>query len=165
MLLPLLLASVTSIFSPASPTPAPDPCAHRIFCGRIRIVPADPAERRSFFANAIASLVDGIVTAHYVNGNPANESDPIVRPFVRGGMPALMLGWGVMELGQRNLARSFHISEDRADDFTLGSHISGVASWLSPRAYAWGVPPRLIYSDPYVEQSWIRYDSTGRTRF
>jgi hypothetical protein len=160
----VLLASVTAILTPALPTPAPNPCAHRLFCGPIRIVPSDPVERRSFLANAAASLADGIVTAHFTHGIPSNESDPIVRPFVSGGIPTMMFGWGVMELGQRSIAHDFHLSESRADDFTLGGHISGVASWLSPRTYAWGVPPRLVYSNPYIEQVWIRYDSTGRTR-
>jgi hypothetical protein len=163
-MLPLLLASLTALVSPALPTPVSNPCVHRIFCGAIRIVPRDPVERRAFLANAAASLVDGIVTAHFTRGVASNESDPIVRPFVGGGIPAMMFGWGVLEIGQRSIARDFHLSQTRADDFTLGGHVSGVASWLSPRTYAWGLPPRLIYSNPYVEQVWIRYDSTGSIR-
>jgi hypothetical protein len=160
-MLPLLLATVVTTLPIASPSPSPvpDPCAHRLFCGKIRFVPQNADERRAFFANAEASLIDGIVTAHYVRGNPVNEADPIVRPFVRNGLPSLALGWGLIEIGQRSAMRAFHLNESRADDFTLGGHVSGVASWLSPRTYSWGVSPKLIYSNPYVQQRWIMYDA------
>jgi hypothetical protein len=160
-MLSLLMASLVTVVNVASPSPSPNPCARRIFCGRIRLVPADPDERRSFYANAVASFVDGVVTAHYVRGNPSNESDPIVRPFVRSGLPSLTFGWSLMEIGQRTVAHVFHLNEARTDDFTLSQHMSGVASWLSPQTYSWGVAPKLIYSNPYIEQRWIMYDATA----
>jgi hypothetical protein len=50
---------------PATPTPALDPCkAHpHLFCGPIRIVPADPAERRMWYVRAGAEVVDALVSA------------------------------------------------------------------------------------------------------
>jgi hypothetical protein len=50
---------------PATPSPAPDPCAaHRgLFCGRIRIVPADPDARRIWYLRAASELADAIVSS------------------------------------------------------------------------------------------------------
>jgi hypothetical protein len=156
-MLSFALAILTAMAA-VSPSPPPDPCAHRAFCGPIRLVPADPVQRRSFYANVAASIVDGIVTSHFAHGDPANEANPVVRPFVRNGLPSLVLGWGLMEIGQRSVARTFHLNEARVDDFTLSQHIAGVASWLSPVTYAWGTPPKLIYGNSYIQQRWIIYD-------
>jgi len=148
--------------TPPTPSPAP-PCqaAHRVFCGPIRLVPADPQERNAFVGNAIATLFDGIVTAKNTHGNPALEANPVVRPFVRGGLPDLFLGWMSMEVGQRAIARQFHLADSRIETMSLSEHLSGIASWLSPRTYGWVPNEWQMYHQPFVENAWIRYDATA----
>jgi hypothetical protein len=50
---------------PATPSPAPDPCAaHRgLFCGRIRIVPADPNARRIWYLRAASEFADALISS------------------------------------------------------------------------------------------------------
>jgi hypothetical protein len=146
---------------PATTTPS-DPCkaAHRLICGPIRIVPRDPNARRAMIANAVVTLADGIVTSVNTHGNPTLEGDPLVRPFVRGGLPHLLLGWASMEIGHRALAHAFHLSDRRVEDFTIREHVAGIASWLSPRTYAWMPNEWQAYHQPYAEAAWIRYDAT-----
>jgi hypothetical protein len=50
---------------PATPSPAPDPCAaHRgLFCGRIRIVPADPDARRIWYLRAASEIADALISS------------------------------------------------------------------------------------------------------
>jgi len=146
-----------------TPTPAPAPCqaAHRLFCGPIRLVPQDPVERNAFVGNAIATLIDGIVTATNTRGNPALEANPAMRPFVRGGLPGLLLGWASMEVGQRAIAREFHLDDSRVETMTLSQHLSGIASWLSPRTYGWIPNEWQMYHQPLVENAWIRYDANA----
>lgn len=148
--------------SPPTPSPAP-PCqaAHRLVCGPIRLVPRDPEERDAFVGNAIATLVDGVVTAKNTHGNPALEGNPVMRPFVRGGLPGLLLGWTSMEIGQRAIARRFHLDDSRLETMTLNQHLSGIASWLSPRTYGWMPNEWQMYHQPCVEQVWMRYDATA----
>lgn len=147
----------------ATPSPAPDPCkaAHRLICGPIRFVPRDSQERQAFIGNTIATLVDGIVTAQNTRGNPALEGNPVVRPFVRGGLPDLLLGWASMEVAQRSVAHTFHLSDERMETFTMRQHVSGVASWLSPRTYAWTPDEWESYHQPFAEDAWIRFDASG----
>lgn len=152
----LLLAPVPT------PSPAP-PCyaAHRLFCGTIRLVPRDPQERSAFVSNAIATLVDGIVTAKNTHGNPALEGNPVVRPFVRFGLPGLLFGWASMEVGQRAIAHHFHVDDSRIETMTLSQHLSGIASWLSPRTYGWVPNEWQMYHQPAIEGAWMRYDATA----
>lgn len=60
-----------------TPSPLPDPCAHRIMCGPIHLVPRDPRERLAFFANMALSLADGIVTR---NGLREQRDDLFAHP-------------------------------------------------------------------------------------
>ncbi|MGB6984785.1 MAG: hypothetical protein WBD74_02280 [Candidatus Aquilonibacter sp.] len=101
------------------------------------------------------------MTAKNTHGNPALESNPFVRPFVRGGLPGLLLGWAGMEVGQRAIARQFHLEDSRIETMTLSQHLSGIASWLSPRTYGWVPNEWQMYHQPWVEQAWIRYDATA----
>lgn len=147
-----------------APTPSPvDPCkaAHRIVCGPIRLFPKDPLARGALIDNAIATLFDGIVTAKHTHGDPSLEANPVMRPFVRGGLGGLLLGWSAMEIGQRSIARQFHLSDSRADAFAFRQHVSGVASWLSPRTYAWMPGEWEAYHQPFAEAAWIRFDATA----
>lgn len=146
-----------------APTPSPAPCqaAHRFLCGPIRLIPRDSQARDAVMGNAIATFVDGIVTAKNTRGNPALEANPMVRPFVRGGLPGLLLGWTTLEIGQHALAREFHLDDSRVETFTLGQHLSGIASWLSPRTFAWMPDEWSAYHQPYTEASWIRFNATG----
>ncbi len=147
-----------------TPTPAPaDPCktAHRLFCGSIRFVPRDPQERSTFIDNAIATFVDGIVTATNTHGNPSLEANPVVRPFVRGRLPGLLFGWATMDIGQRAIARKFHLDDSRIESMTLSQHLSGIASWLSPRTYGWVPNEWEMYHQPAIEDAWMRYDATN----
>lgn len=157
-----LLASVLVMLPTPTPSPIP-PCqaAHRLFCGPIRLVPRDPEAREAFIGNAIATLVDGIVTAKNTHGDPKLEGNPVVRPFVRGGFPSLLLGWASMEAGQHALARHFHLDDARIESMTLSQHVSGIASWLSPRTYGWVPNEWQMYHQPLVEQAWIRWDASG----
>lgn len=160
-MLHLLLAIVLTQPAP-TPTP-PDPCkaAHRVLCGRIRLVPADADKRRVFVGNMIASLIDGVVTANDTHGNPSLEGNPVMRPFVRGRLPELLLGWGSMEIAQHTVAHTFHLSDSRLDAFAMSQHLSGVASWLSPRTYGWMPNQWAAYHQPIAESAWIRYDATA----
>lgn len=147
----------------ASPTASPAPCngAHHLFCGAIRLVPRDPDARRAFVSNAVATLFDGIVTAKNTHGDPSLEANPVVRPFIRGRLPGLLLGWSAMEAGQHVVARTFHLDDGRVEAFTLQQHVSGIASWLSPRTYAWMPNEWAAYHQPYAEAAWIRFNATG----
>ena len=152
------------LLTPATPLPPPpDPCkaTHRLFCGPIRFVPRDGDERRAFVANTIATLVDGVVTSVNTHGNPALEANPVVRPFVRGGLPNLLLGWSAMELVQRSAAHAFRLSDTRMEAITTEQHVSGIASWLSPRTYGWMPGEWQEYHQPFAEDAWIRFDATG----
>ena len=157
-----LLLGVLVLSPVPTPPPAP-PCqaAHRLFCGPIRLVPQNPQERNAFVGNAIATLFDGIVTAKNTHGNPALEGNPIVRPFVHGGLPGLLLGWAGMEVGQRAIAKEFHLDDSRIETMTLSEHLSGIASWLSPRTYGWVPNEWQMYHQPIVEGAWMRYDATA----
>lgn len=146
------------------PTPLPTPpchTAHRLFCGPIHFVPSDPQDRGAFLGNAIATLFDGIVTAKNTRGNPALEGNPMVRPFVRGGLPDLFLGWASLEIGQRAIAHHFHVEDSRIEAMTLSQHLSGIASWLSPRTFGWVPNEWQMYHQPAVEGAWMRYDVTA----
>lgn len=160
-MLPFVLGALLVVPAP-SPSPVP-PCkaAHRMFCGPIRLLPADPQARSVFIGNEIATLIDGIVTAKNTRGNPSLEANPVVRPFVRGGLGGLLLGWSAMEIGQHAVTRQFHLSDSRFDSFTLRQHVSGVASWLSPRTYAWMPNEWEAYHQPFAEAAWIRFDATA----
>lgn len=64
------LQHVALVISTPAPvaTPAPtqaDPCAgkHRLFCGRIRIVPADTIERGLWYGRLISEVYDGVQSA------------------------------------------------------------------------------------------------------
>jgi hypothetical protein len=158
-----LLLSASLVVVP-TPTPRPvPPCqaAHRLFCGPIRLVPRDPQERTAFVDNAIATLIDGVVTATNTRGNPSLEANPVMRPFVRGGLPGLLLGWTGMEVGQRTIARRFHLDDTRIESMTLSEHLSGIASWLSPRTYGWVPNEWQMYHQPAVEAAWIRWDANA----
>jgi hypothetical protein len=149
-----------------SPTPTPSPvpacrAAHHLFCGPIRLIPRDPEERDAFLGNAVATLLDGIVTAKNTHGNPALEGNPVMRPFVRGGLPGLLLGWTSMDVGQRAFAHQFHIADSHIETMTMSQHLSGIASWLSPRTYGWMPDEWQMYHQPVVEFAWIRYDATA----
>lgn len=49
----------------ATPSPSSDPCAaHRgLFCGRIRIVPADPNERLIWYLRAASEFADALISS------------------------------------------------------------------------------------------------------
>ncbi|HTX56875.1 MAG TPA: hypothetical protein VMD47_07205 [Candidatus Acidoferrales bacterium] len=158
-MLPFLLGALLAVPA-ASPSP-PCQAAHRLFCGAIRLVPRDPQERRAFVGNAIGTLIDGIVTARNTRGNPALEGNPFVRPFVRGGFGELLLGWTGMEIGQRSIAHHFHLEDTRIESMALSEHLSGIASWLSPRTYGWIPNEWQAYHQPYIEGAWVRFDATG----
>jgi hypothetical protein len=146
-----------------APTPSPAPCraAHRLICGAIRIVPSDSQARGAVVSNALATLVDGIVTAKNTRGNPALEANPMVRPFIRGGLPGLLLGWTTLEIGQHALMREFHLTDSRVETAALDQHLSGIASWLSPRTFGWMPDEWDAYHQPYSEAAWIRFNATG----
>jgi hypothetical protein len=160
-MLHLLLAIVLTQPAPASPPADPCKTEHRLFCGPIRIVPRNPQRRNAFVANMIASVVDGVVTNSRTRGNPALEGNPIMRPFIRGGVAGMLLGWGSMEVTQHFVARTFHLSDARLDSFALAQHVSGVASWLSPRTYGWMPNEWAAYHQPIAESAWIRYNATA----
>lgn len=159
-MLHLLLSTLLVV---PSPTPSPLPCktAHHMFCGPIRLMPREPQARVAFIGNAIATLVDGIVTSVNTHGNPALEANPVVRPFVRGGLPELLAGWSALEIGQHFVTHEFHLSDSRVETFTFQQHVSGVASWLSPRTYAWLPNEWEAYHQPFAEAAWMRFDATG----
>jgi hypothetical protein len=160
-MLPLFLGAL--LVAP-TPTPSPsDPCktAHRLFCGSIHLVPRDPQERVAFVDNAIATFVDGIVTATNTHGNPALEANPVVRPFVRGGLPGLLFGWASMDIGQRVIAQRFHLEDSRIESMALSEHLSGIASWLSPRTFGWVPNEWQMYHQPAIEDAWMRWDVSG----
>ncbi|MHB8563893.1 MAG: hypothetical protein ACYDDA_08095 [Acidiferrobacteraceae bacterium] len=54
MLAALVLAGALA----ASPTPTPNPCAHRIFCGPVHLLPRTAAQRERLAAQIIASIVE-----------------------------------------------------------------------------------------------------------
>lgn len=160
VMLPFIMAALLTVPAP-SPPPSPPCVAHRLFCGAIRIVPRDPSERTVFVSNAIATLADGIVTAIHTHGDPQLEQNLALRPFIRGGLPGLLLGWSVMQIGQHAIDRRFHLSDERMQGFALQQHISGIASWLSPRTFAWTPNEWEAYHQPIAEAAWIRYDATA----
>jgi hypothetical protein len=159
-MLHVFLAALLAVPAPA-PSPAPCKSAHRLFCGPIRILPRDGDARGAVIGNAIATLVDGVVTAKNTHGNPALEANPMVRPFVRGGLPGLLLSWTTIDIGQHALAREFHLADARVETAALGAHLSGIASWLSPRTYGWMPDEWDAYHQPYEEAAWIRFNATA----
>jgi hypothetical protein len=145
-----------------APSPEPPPCeTRRFFCGGIRLVPSDPEARKMWVGNALATLADGVVTSINTRGNPQMEANVVMRPFVRGRLPGLLLGWTAMQMGQHALDQRFHISDTRMQGFAMQQHISGIASWLSPRTYAWTPGQWQAYHQPIAEAAWIRYDATA----
>jgi hypothetical protein len=146
-----------------APTPAPPPpCSQRrFFCGAVRLIPAGSEARRMWIGTAVATLADGVITAINTHGDPQLESNPVMRPFVRARLPGLLLGWTAMQIGQHVLDEGFHLSDERMQAFSLQQHISGVASWLSPRTYAWTPNEWESYHQPIAEAAWIRFDATA----
>lgn len=53
-----MLAALALAGALASPTSAPNPCAHRILCGPIRLIPRSAAQRERLAAKIIASVVE-----------------------------------------------------------------------------------------------------------
>ncbi len=138
------------------------PTAHALRnIGPIRIMPRDLAARRAFFANTELALLDGLITMHGTGGNPALEADPAVRPFVRGGLASLAFGWAAGEIAQRSIAHTLHFNPARLDYFSASSHLAGIASWMSPHTYAFGLNP-WDYGDPITAAFWIRCSSLQR---
>jgi hypothetical protein len=141
----------------------PNPCAHRWFCGPIRLVPKTADGRRALLADIGLAVFDGILTRNGTGGNPAYEADPLVRPFVRGGLPSMAAGWLSLGLLRSTLAHTAHIDPGWTTWYEAGQHLAGIASWLSPRTYAFGLI-RSAYQMPGVESAWIRYDACGYCR-
>ena len=52
------LALAGALRASPSPTPAPNPCAHRIFCGPLHLIPRSAAQRERLAAQLIASIVE-----------------------------------------------------------------------------------------------------------
>jgi hypothetical protein len=105
--------------------------------GPIHLLPSDPRERSAFLTSVAATIVDGLVTSHGTRGNPALEANPFLRPFVRGRMPTLMLGWTLSEIATHALTRKWSAEERAQLDFwSAGQHAAGVSSW-------WRLPLKL----------------------
>jgi hypothetical protein len=117
--------------------------------GPIRLLPSDPDERRALLANFAAALADGIVTAHGTHGDPGLETDPFVRPFVRGGMQSLMTAW-IFQIGLRQMLIHNAATRTSLDRYETSQHIFGFGSWLSPDSYGFGViPTARRLEDPF----------------
>lgn len=71
----VLLALTAASTSLATAEPIPNPCAHRIFCGPVRLVPKDPGERRAFYLRIGLQIADGIVTSAGLRSNRATYPD------------------------------------------------------------------------------------------
>ncbi|HET9394189.1 MAG TPA: lytic transglycosylase domain-containing protein [Candidatus Rubrimentiphilum sp.] len=115
--------------------------------GPVHLLPSDPAERKALLINAASALVDGFITAHGTHGDPRFEGDPLVRPFVRGGMPSMIAGWTLPVILRSALVHSAS-TRTELDLWEARSHIFGVGSWLSPQAYPMDPAQRLQYADP-----------------
>lgn len=57
-----------TVLAQAQPAPS-NPCAHRILCGPLRLVPKDPNERRAFYIRVGLQIADGIVTSAGLRSN------------------------------------------------------------------------------------------------
>lgn len=58
---------------------ATNPCANRILCGPIRILPRDRAERTAFIVRIALQAVDGIVTSAGLRASHRTYHDPAAR--------------------------------------------------------------------------------------
>jgi hypothetical protein len=137
---------------------AVNPCNHRWFCGPIRLLPTSVEGRRALLVDIGLAVFDGILTRNGTGGNPAYEADPVVRPFIRGGLPSMAAGWLSLALLRSSLAHSAHIDPGWTTWYEAGQHLAGIASWLSPRTYAFGLI-RSSYQTPVVEDAWIRHNA------
>lgn len=135
------------------------PSAHAIRdVGPIHLLPRDPSERGALLLDLGTALVDGIITQHGTHGDPRLEADPVVRPFVRGGLTSMMAAWTAQIIVRRSIFHSTQLRE-AVDHREAALHILGVGSWLSPITYGWGdIPPSLALKAPQTEARWFYLD-------
>ncbi|MHB8195379.1 MAG: hypothetical protein ACYDFQ_04775 [Vulcanimicrobiaceae bacterium] len=142
--------------------PAYAPCAHRLFCGPIHLLPRNPRERAAFLTDVAAAVADGLITAAGTHRNPALEGDPVVQPFIRGGLPSMLFGWALGDVARSALTRRWTPGQRTlALRYEAGWHIVGIGSWISPIAYTWNSPPILIQAAlhaPVTEGLWLQWD-------
>jgi hypothetical protein len=154
----------------ADPAPAA-PCAHRVACGPIHLLPKSPAERRAFLIRVAFQAFDGIVTSAGLRASqrtrfanidalvpcknpsfatpcsqvgalpdrapdvssawPAWEVDPLVVPFAHGGLPTLIAGGIVADLGGSIIERHWSASAREAVDVQMAAtHAAGASTWF-----------------------------------
>ena len=194
MILAAILAAVIATAAPSaspsgdtvalatSPTVAESskPCAHRIFCGPVRLLPRDSVERKAFVANAVLTIADGLVSsagyrrfertcltckmaagharyANFRNVTPRDltawptEGNPIMRPWSHGGFSTLMLGWTLGEISGSYMTRSWSPHQRTlAAVASAASHVQGIASWQAENVFL----GRLEHAADVCNQLW-----------
>lgn len=115
-----------AIEAPA-PSPARDPCAgRRFFCGRIRIVPADPAERRLWYLRLGAELADAFISSAAQHAIAASRVSSIA---TRGGIYTTQWHIASGRASDQEQTAFYRLFAGRGGTIGIGGYLLGFALW------------------------------------